>query len=119
MDAPKDLRGALLRFRVIAWIVGVLLIPLMFVAWPMDLFGGDDRLVAIIGPIHGFGYMVYMALAFDLARRAEWSLWPRMVLLLLAGTVPLLSFKAERWAVHTVAAETAEQPEPAVSTSTP
>jgi integral membrane protein len=38
-------------------------------------------------------------LAFDLARRARWDLG-RTVLFLLAGTVPFMSFVAERKATH-------------------
>jgi len=49
----------------------------------------------LVGPAHGFLYMVYLVLAADLARRARWKL-PFTVLVLLAGTVPFLSFVAER-----------------------
>ena len=55
----------------------------------------DDTIVAVVGPAHGFLYMVYLVLAADLARRARWKL-PFTVLVLLAGTVPFLSFVAER-----------------------
>src|SRR4051794_16908927 len=99
MDVKPELKGALRRYQVIAWIVGVLLIVLIFVAVPLRVFGGDGTLSGIVSPIHGFGYMVYLVLAFDLARRVGWSLWPRTVVLLLAGTIPVLSFVAERW-VH-------------------
>lgn len=97
MDSSPKLRAALRRYQVTAWIVGVFLIALFFVAMPVRYIGGDPTLSAIISPIHGFGYMVYLAVAFDLARRMGWSLWPRTVLLLLAGTVPVMSFVAERW----------------------
>lgn len=96
-DDPRKVRAALRRYQVTAWIVGVFLIALFFVAMPVRYIGGEPALSSIISPIHGFGYMVYLALAFDLARRLGWSLWPRTVLLLLAGTVPVMSFVAERW----------------------
>ena len=53
--------------------------------------------VAVIAPAHGFLYMVYLVVTFDLSMRARWPL-SRTVLLLLAGTIPVLSFVAERWA---------------------
>ncbi|GAA4898276.1 integral membrane protein [Stackebrandtia albiflava] len=111
MDVNPELRSALRRYQVIAWIVGVLLIVLVFVAVPLRYIGGEPGLSAIVSPIHGFGYMVYLVLAFDLARRAGWALWPRMVCLLLAGTIPVVSFVAERWVRRTLAAEAARSTE--------
>lgn len=89
------MNGALIRFRIIAYVVGVVLLVLVFVAMPVKYIGDDPSLVETVGPIHGFLYIVYLVLAFDLARRARWSLG-RTVLILLAGTVPFLSFVAER-----------------------
>ncbi|HZE41338.1 MAG TPA: DUF3817 domain-containing protein [Stackebrandtia sp.] len=101
------LRGALLRYRIAAWVVGIFLIVLIFVAVPLHIVG-YPLLSSIVSPIHGFGYMVYLALGFDLARRVNWKLWPRTVLVLLAGTIPVMSFVAERWVRKTLAAELTE-----------
>lgn len=100
--------AALLRYRVAAYVVGVFLLVLAFVAMPMKYLGDNDLLVAIVGPLHGFLYMVYLAVAFDLAVRARWPL-TRTVLVLLAGTVPVLSFVAERKVTAWVRAD---RPEP-------
>ncbi len=89
------MQGALTRYRVIAWIVGVVLIALVVVGMPMKYLGGNDVVVATIGPGHGFLYMLYLAASFDLSRRAGWPL-KRTVLVMLAGTVPFLSFYCER-----------------------
>lgn len=102
------MNGALLRFRIVAWIVGTLLILLMFVAMPMKYIGGDDTLIPIVSMPHGFMYMVYIVLAFDLARRAGWDFWPRTVGVLLSGTIPVVSFIVERWVRKQVTAESAE-----------
>lgn len=90
-----ELRGRLTRFRVIAYVVGVFLLVLALVAMPMKYLGDDARAVAIVGPIHGFLYMVYLVLGADLALRARWSLRGTLAVLV-AGTVPFLSFLAER-----------------------
>src|SRR6185369_17325437 len=91
--------GALTRFRVMAYIVGVFLLILVFVAMPLKYFADQPTLVAIVVPIHGFLYMVYLVTGFDLAVRAKWP-FTRTVLVLLAGTVPVMSFIAERKATQ-------------------
>ena len=93
------MHGALLRYRIIAWVVGVVLLVLVLVAMPVKYIGGNDTPVAAVGPVHGFLFMVYVALTFDLGRRARWPLG-RMVLVMLAGTIPFLSFWTERKVSH-------------------
>lgn len=86
--------GALTRFRVIAYIVGVML--LLLTVGVVLRYGFDaPRLSQTVSPIHGFLYMVYLVTVFDLSRRVGWPV-KRMVLVMLAGTIPLLSFYAER-----------------------
>jgi integral membrane protein len=86
--------GALIRYRVIAYVVGVFLI-LLITGVVLRYGFGYPTLSEVVSPIHGFLYMIYLVAVFDLGRRADWSL-ARMVLVMLAGTVPLLSFYAER-----------------------
>ena len=87
--------GALQRYRVIANVVGVVLVVFLLVAVPLRYLGGEPRLSETISPIHGFLYVVYLGVTVDLARRAGWSV-VRTLLVALAGTVPLLSFVVER-----------------------
>jgi integral membrane protein len=89
------MRGALTRYRVMAYVVGVWLVVLVLVAVPLKYLADQPRPVEIVGPVHGFLYMVYLVTVVDLAFRARWS--PvRTVLVMLAGTIPFLSFYAER-----------------------
>jgi integral membrane protein len=86
--------GALIRFRVIAYLVGGFL--LLLTAGVVLRYGFDEpRLSETVSPIHGFLYMLYLVAVFDLGRRARWSV-KRMALVMLAGTIPFLSFVAER-----------------------
>lgn len=86
--------GALLRFRVIAYVVGVFL--LLLTAGVVLRYGfGEPELSLAVSRIHGFLYMGYLIAVFDLGRRVDWPL-KRMILVMLAGTVPFLSFYAER-----------------------
>ena len=101
--------AALTRFRVMAYVVGVLLLVLVFVAMPLKYFADQPTMVAIVGPLHGFLYMVYLVTAFDLAVRAKWP-FTRTLLVLLAGTVPVMSFVAERKATHWIRAASPAAP---------
>ena len=104
------MQGALTRYRIIAWIVGVCLLALVLVGMPLKYLGDNDTVVATVGPAHGFLFMVYLVLTFDLARRAGWA-FPRMLLVMAAGTIPFLSFWAERKVSHTwIPAELAKSP---------
>ncbi|MFG1775735.1 DUF3817 domain-containing protein [Micromonospora sp. NPDC049051] len=104
--------AALTRYRVIAWIVGVALILLVVIGMPMKYGFDEPILVETVGQAHGFLYMLYLVAAFDLSRRAGWPL-KRMVLVMLAGTVPFVSFFAERRVSSWVGAEQPERaPEP-------
>jgi integral membrane protein len=97
--APRDddasMQRALGRFRGAAYVVGVMLLILVLVAMPLKYLADRPGAVAVVGPIHGFMYMGYLVVAFDLAVRAKWR-FMRTLLVLLAGTIPGLSFVAER-----------------------
>ncbi len=95
----KDVPAALTRYRVMAWVVGVLLAALFLVAVPLKYAAGLDGPVAVIGTAHGWLYAIFFLTACDLALRARWTL-QGTVLVLVAGTVPLLSFVAERIATR-------------------
>jgi integral membrane protein len=89
------MKGSLLFFRVLAYTVGVGLLILALVAMPLKYLGDSPTLVEIVGPLHGFLYMIYLAATVDMAFRAKWPA-VRTVLIMLAGTIPFLSFYAER-----------------------
>lgn len=89
------MKGALLRYRVMAYVVGVWLVLLVLIAMPLKYFADSPEMVEIVGPVHGFLYMAYLATAVDLAFRLRWSA-VKTILVMLAGTVPFVSFYAER-----------------------
>ncbi|MBK6888008.1 MAG: DUF3817 domain-containing protein [Tetrasphaera sp.] len=83
-----------------AFVVGIGLLVLvleMVLHWGFD----NDALSWWPQP-HGFLYMIYVAATANLGFKVGWSL-PKMVLIMLAGCVPFLSF----WAERRVAAEVA------------
>ena len=96
-SVPK-VRAALTRYRVMAWLTGIGLVVLVLVGMPqkyLDWFGGGSGVVEVVGVAHGWLYVLLLITTFDLGNRLRWS-WGRMVLTALAGTVPFLSFYAER-----------------------
>lgn len=90
----QRVNAALGRYRVIAYTVGVGLL-LLCVATVLDWGFHHPQLAEIVGPLHGFLYMIYLALGIDLALKARWSI-PGTLLVLVSGTIPFLSFVAER-----------------------
>lgn len=100
------IRGALLRYRVMAYVVGVLLVVLVLVGMPLKYFADFGAVVTWTGVPHGWLYMVLIVTAYDLGRRVHWP-WLRLILIALAGTVPFLSFVAEHYARKDVQARLA------------
>lgn len=109
----------LTRFRVAANLVGVGLLILVLVAMPLKYLAHNDTVIGIHGPIHGLLYMIYVWVTIDLGMRAGWPL-RRTVGVLLAGTVPFLSFVVERKIARQVLAEAgAEAPADGSTAETP
>lgn len=89
-----ELKGALLRFRIAAVLTGIGLLVLVVVM--VIRLGYDNATPSQVwSPIHGALYLLYLALAVDLGIRARWSA-KGIVLVLIAGCVPFVSFAAER-----------------------
>ena len=99
----RGLSGAFLRYRILAFTTGVLIILLFFVAMPMKYLGDNGGPVSVIGTAHGFLFMVYLVTAVDIGIRLRWP-WRKLGLVMLAGTIPFASFVAERRARQEVRA---------------
>jgi len=107
------MRTAVLRYRVMAYITGVLIIVVVFAGIPLQIWGHSTVITNQVGTVHGVLYMVYIACAYLLASKLHMKPKPT-VLLLLAGTVPVMTFVVERWMERTyIAPALAEQSAPA------
>lgn len=91
-EAPSVARR-LLAYRVLAYLTGVMLL-VVTVSAVLHYGFGDDRLTWT-GIVHGFLYMVYLVTVALLGAVVRWRPG-RMILVALAGTIPLMSFVAER-----------------------
>ena len=100
-SAATGVSGALVRYRVMAVVVGIGLIVLVFVGIPLQIWADNEGVVDVVGPLHGFLYIVYLAAGFDLVRRARWP-FGEMVWMVLAGLIPFAAFVEERRVTHHV-----------------
>ena len=121
------MKALLTPYRVMASVVGVLLIVLVLVGLPLhyghllheDLFpkGGTAEqlgasISATLGVAHGWLYMIFLVVAFLLSRKAAWDLTFTLTTMAM-GTVPILSFWAEHRATRDVRARIAAESVPA------
>ncbi len=104
----RGLVGALIRYRVMAFIVGTALLCL-FVVVIFQAFGAKVNLAEeIVAPVHGYLYLIYLVTAADLARRAHWRLG-RILLVVAAGFVPTLAFIIEHRVYQQMLAEWSQE----------
>ncbi len=82
---------ALARFKFIAYLAGVVLI-LFTIEITLKYSGVLE--IPWFAQLHGIVYMVYVVIAFDMSRKAKLSL-RETFLVLIAGTIPVMSFVAE------------------------
>jgi integral membrane protein len=90
-------KSALTRYRVLAYATGVFLLLLtanLIIKYVLDRHG----LGAWVAIVHGWLYLAYVIVTVDLWFRTKLPV-ARTILVVLAGTVPFMSFVAERW-VH-------------------
>ena len=83
-----SIETALRNYRVAAWVTGVGLMILVFVAVPLKYLFGQPQLVAVVGVTHGFLYMAYIVCTLLLAERCRWKPFDALIILV-AGTIPL------------------------------
>jgi len=109
-------KNALRWYTILATVVGISIIVLVVIAVPLNhahqvvpgLFpqGSSGQVLgqtisAVLGTAHGFIYMGFLLVAFWLSRLARWPIAFTAVTLV-CGTIPFLSFWAERRAIRRV-----------------
>lgn len=98
----KGMNGALTRYRVMAYVTGVILATAT--VWAivgyafLDYGSGAAKpgLYSLLWVAHGWLYFIYLIVSVDLFFRMRWSLLATAGVLL-AGTIPGASFVAEHW----------------------
>ena len=90
------MQAAVLRYRVMAFITGVLIIVVIFAGIPLQIWAHNTVITGPVATVHGFLYIVYIVVAYMLASKLRMKPKPT-VILLLAGTIPVMTFIVERW----------------------
>jgi integral membrane protein len=78
-----------------AYVTGVVLVVLCFVGIPLQV-AGHPTVANNVGVVHGILYIIYLVFAWILSRKLELATKPT-VIMLLAGTIPIMTFIVERW----------------------
>lgn len=78
-------------FRFVALIEGLTTLALFFVAMPIKYLLGDPLWVQVVGPIHGYAFVAYLAMMVVALRGLGWSTgdWARTAF---ASFVPFGTF---------------------------
>src|SRR4029077_18385301 len=78
-----------------AYVTGVVLVVLCFVGIPLQV-AGHPAVANNVGVVHGILYIIYLVFAWILSRKLGLAVKPTVVMLL-AGTIPVMTFIVERW----------------------
>ena len=106
------MNAAVLRYRVMAYVTGVVLVVLCFVGIPLQV-AGHPAVANNVGVVHGILYIIYLVFAWILSRKLGLAIKPT-VIMLLAGTIPIMTFIVERWVTRRfIDPALAAQPSPA------
>ncbi len=97
MTQTNDITGAWKFYKAMAYIVGTALAILTFVALPWEyLLGhGKSALTIAAWTAHGWLFPIYLIATFMLSLKLRWSL-SKTAIIMVAGTIPLMSFVAEK-----------------------
>jgi integral membrane protein len=109
-------------YRIMAYVTGTVLLVLCFIGIPLQVFANNLVIVKYVGTLHGMLYIVYIVTAFIMTRMVRMKIASvGTIVVLLAGTVPILTFVVERWVSRTyidpalAAAQASGTPSAAVS----
>ena len=101
---------------MMATVVGVFLIILICIGVPLEHLateGSDPQRVGawiatVLGTAHGFLYMIFIVTAVVLSRTCRWSIGFTL-LIIIAGTIPFVSFFGERKATRAARSDLARR----------
>jgi integral membrane protein len=101
VNSPEMLKLAVRAYRTMAYVTGTMLVILCFVCIPLQILGHKEP-VEIVGTLHGILYIIYIVVAFAMTRAVRMKVAsPGTIIVLAAGTIPVLTFVVERWVTRT------------------
>jgi integral membrane protein len=100
----QSLRLVVGAYRALAWLTGIGIITVFFIGIPLQIWAHNLFIVKYVGTAHGILYIIYLVVAFAMTRAVGVPLFSpvtvvnwRTIIVLAAGTVPILTFFVERW----------------------
>ena len=99
----KDFANQWMFYRIMALVVGTVLVVLSLFLVSVRVIGNPEP--AFYGAAwmaHGYLFPVYVVATFMLSTKLKWS-FTKTILIMLAGTVPFMSFITERQVTKQVA----------------
>jgi integral membrane protein len=95
---PDVVRLAVRGYRIMAYVTGTMLCILVFVCVPLQVWGNNAKPADVVGTVHGILYIIYIVIAFAMTRAVRMKVAsPATIIVLAAGTIPVLTFIVERW----------------------
>ncbi|WP_282610210.1 DUF3817 domain-containing protein [Pelagibius sp. Alg239-R121] len=81
--------------RFVSLLEGTTLVALVFIAVPLKHFAGFPAATSVMGPVHGFAFLLYI---WMLAQAASSFAWPKsdIIPLFVMGFIPFGAFVNER-----------------------
>ena len=99
----EDFEKQWLFYRVMAVVVGTVLLVLTIFLISVRVFENPKPVFyAAAWTAHGYLFPVYVVATFMLSTKLKWS-FGKTILMMLAGTIPLMSFWTERGVAREVA----------------
>ena len=92
----EDFAKQWMFYRIMAVVVGTVLLPLTFLYINVKFLGyPKPAFYSGAFVVHGYLFMAYLGATFMLSTKLKWS-FGKTVLIMLAGTIPFMSFITER-----------------------
>ncbi len=88
----KYLNSSIGRLRLIAFLEGISLLTLLFIAMPLKYMANLPLYTTIVGTIHGILFILYVVMAFNYSQEAKWKFFNVTLLVLLSSVIPFGTF---------------------------
>jgi len=100
--SPQVVRLVVRAYRTMAYVTGTMLCILVFICIPLQIWAHEQVPVEIVGTLHGILYIIYILVAFTMTRAVRMKVASvSTIVVLAAGTIPVLTFVVERWVSRT------------------
>ena len=89
------LKSSLGQFRIVSFAEGVSYVLLLFIAMPLKYMAGMPMAVSVVGSLHGFLFVVFIAALLRAAMDCNWRI-TRVLVAFIASVIPFGAFWLER-----------------------